>query len=38
MKNKKVGLVPGTLVYTGELKDEKIKIIFYSYNEEIVKK
>lgn len=24
--------------YTGELKDEKIKIIFYSYNEETVKK
>lgn len=38
MKNKKVGLAPGTLVYTGELKDEKIKIIFYSYNEETVKK
>ena len=38
MKNKKVGLAPGTLVYTGELKDEKIKIIFYSYNEETIKK
>ena len=31
MKNKKVGLAPGTLIYTGELKDERIKITFYSY-------
>lgn len=38
MKNKKVGLAPGTLIYTGELKDEKIKIILYSYNKETVKK
>ncbi|MDH6457198.1 magnesium transporter [Fusobacterium sp. PH5-7] len=38
MKNKKVGLAPGTLIYTGELKDEEIKIILYSYNKETVKK
>lgn len=38
MKNKKVGLAPGTLVYTGELKDESIKITLYSYNDRTVKK
>lgn len=38
MKNKKVGLAPGTLIYTGELKDERIKITFYSYNDRTVKK
>lgn len=38
MKNKKVGLAPGTLVYTGEIKEEKIKITLYSYNEGTVKK
>lgn len=38
MKNKKVGLAPGTLVYTGELKEERIKITLYSYNDRTVKK
>lgn len=38
MKNKKVGLAPGTLIYTGKLKNEKIKTTFYSYDDKSVKK
>ena len=37
-RNKTVGLVPGTLVYTGNIKNEEISINFYQYNESYYKK
>lgn len=38
MKNKKIGLAPGTLIYTGKLKDESVKVTLYSYNDKIIRK
>lgn len=32
--NKKFGADPGTIIYTGNRRDEKIKIEFYSYDEQ----
>lgn len=32
MKNKKIGLLPGSLVYTGDIKNEQIKISSFSYD------
>lgn len=37
-KNRKLGEAPGTLVYTGNRKDEKIKITYYAYDENAVEK
>jgi len=37
MKNKKIGLSPGTLIYTGKIKNGEVKVTSYSYNSESIK-
>lgn len=37
-RKKKVGLPPGSIIYTGEDSNHKISIEVFSYNDSIIKK